>query len=155
MPKIERVKPSDEYQALCAASDAKKENNDCTVKALALVCGIDYEAAHKTMEGCGRAKKKGINMTKNLRCALGEHGFKATKVDMKAKIAKYPYGHKKLQNVTTHHPQRFPWVWNDGKTYLFFVRKHVAAVIDGRTHDWSEGRAKRCVEIYEITRKEK
>lgn len=152
MARIKTVECSTRFEALKGDSKANSENKDCTVKALALVCGISYNKAHATLKRLGRKDGNGIPMRRVLNKALAEHGFKCSQVSMRGMIAQYPGCHKNLQSVTTHHPARFPKVWKDGRNYLFFVSGHVAAVLDGRTHDWSEGRAKRCEDIYEITK---
>lgn len=154
MARIKRTESSSELKVLGEDSRALNENKDCTVKALALVCNISYKDAHATMKRLGRKDGRGIPMRRVLKEALAAHGFKSRLVPSYDMIKQYPGCHKNLQSVTTHHPARFPKVWKDGRNYLFFVARHVAAVIDGRTHDWTEGRAKRCEDIYEITKVE-
>lgn len=50
--------------------------------------------------------------------------------------------------------RRFNKVWKDGKTYIMWVPRHVAAVIDGTVVDWSRGKALRCLWLYEVVKKE-
>jgi hypothetical protein len=72
------------------------------------------------------------------------------RVDRETFIQKYPGVHKALQNVTTHHPARFPAAWADGRRYLLVTNHHMAYVEHGVAHDWSAGRAFRVRQIFEI-----
>lgn len=141
-----------EFNQLVAASNAMGENNDCSVKALALACGVEYEVAHRAMAAHGRVNGRGARHGEIIK-AVAALGFKAEHQNYWNFIDKYPKGHREvLRNVTTHHPARFNKVWADGNTYLMFTKGHVLTVINGTNHDWTNGRAMRAVSIYKVTK---
>lgn len=133
------------FNDLCNASAGVGEKNDCSVKAIAAVTGISYEEAIALAAKFGRKARHGMQ-TPAINEAIISIGFKVTKVDPKTFISRY--NRKNIKNVSTFHPERFPEVWKDGKTYLFYVKGHVAAIIDGVNHDWTEGKSKHAKHIY-------
>jgi len=156
MAKINRndIQRSEQFTQLVSKASEFNEHNDCTVKATALVADITYAEAHALLKSLGRKDRQGCRM----RTMLEDIGrsLSITFVELKKTsiIAKYPKGHcDVLKNLTTHHPARFNNVWKDGKSYLAFTRGHVAAIIDGKTHDWTEGKACRIISIFEVVKK--
>ena len=125
-----------------------EEANDCTVKAIALACGVEYEEAHTALKTFGRKHGCGtsISIMKKTARMLG---FEMKYIDQDLFIQQYPGCHKNLKSVTTHHPERFNKVWKDGHNYILSCTSHVAAVIDGENCDWTKGRAKRCI-VYRV-----
>lgn len=143
-----------EFNQLVAASNAMGEKNDCSVKAVALACGAEYEVAHRTMAVNGRRNGRGAYTNEILK-AVADLGYKAERAHIQDFIDQYPKGHRDvLRNVTTHHPARFNNVWADGNTYLMFTKRHVLTIINGTNHDWTNGRAMRAISVYKITKKE-
>ena len=142
---------TDKFNSMQVAADSIGESNDCTVKALAAVCYVDYLVAHTALEHAGRKKGRGSSVW-DMSSALKEFGFEMETVDQQEFISQYPGNHKNLRSVTTHHMDRFNKVWADGETYLIYTRGHVLAVIDGVNHDWTKGRAMRAVAIKRIKR---
>ena len=47
------------YRALQAISKSMGENNDCSVKAVAMFCNVRYTVAHRTLAALGRKKGRG------------------------------------------------------------------------------------------------
>jgi hypothetical protein len=139
------------YTAIREASAAAKENNDCSVVAIAAACDISYDDAHKAMKAEGRKDRQGA-LTSDILKAVKAVGFKAKKVDPQKFIKQYPGVHSTLKGVTTHHMDRFPKAWDDGKTYLLFTKRHIGAVVAGVNIDWTKGSSKRAVAIYEVTK---
>lgn len=125
------------------------DTNDCAVVAVAAVCGVSYKEAHEAFAAHGRKQRKGVRHG-TTGAVVRSFGFELRKVDLQEMIDRYPGAHKKLLNVTTHHPERFNSVWADGKRYLFTTRGHVLAVVDGRNCDWTKGRAMRVLWAYEV-----
>lgn len=154
MPRIssECRKTVPAYDALCAAKEALNETRDCSVVAVAAVCGVSYEVAHATLKQLGRKDQKGTTIS--LICnALRALGFQYESVSRKNVISNYPAGHRDvLKNITTHHPERFNKVWKDGFNYLFFTSGHVLAVLDGTNVGHTKGRAVRVEMIYKVTK---
>jgi len=148
---MENIKMSakEKFHALKQTSASFKEKNDCSVIAIALVCGVEYEVAHDAMAEFNRKNGKGASTGAIIK-AVEKLGFKAIPHKPKDFINNYPTAHRVLKCVTTHHPERFHLQWHNGKNYLFFMTSHVAAVIDGKTCDWTEGRSKRVWSLYEV-----
>ncbi len=128
------------------------ETNDCTVKALALATGIPYEEAHTDLARRGRKRGKGTNFF-DVTEAIKARGFEIARVSPESFIRRYPKSHQILQNITTHHPERFSRVWRDGHTYLASVGGHCLTIVNGVTHDWTRGRSRRIRLIYRITKR--
>lgn len=149
MATIKATPRTEAFNSLCNETAARNEKNDCSVKAVALVCGVSYDVAHAKMAELGRKSGRGASTT-SIELAVIALGKKVEPVNPKHVIKQYPGVHKNLQNVTTHHPARFPDVWKDGKTYLAYIRGHVLAIVDGVVHDWTVGRAKRVYRIREV-----
>jgi hypothetical protein len=141
-----------EFNQLVAASNAMNETKDCSVKAVALACGVEYEVAHRELASNGRVNGRGAYTNQILKAIAGL-GFKAEHQNHWNFIDKYPKGHRDvLRNVTTHHPARFNNVWADGNTYVMFTKGHVLTIINGVNHDWTNGRPVRATSIYKITK---
>jgi hypothetical protein len=152
MAKINRqaLPRTNAFTTLQAEANAVQETNDCAVKAVALVCGVSYEVAHAACAAEGRKPGKGMGTDHILR-VVAKLGKRPTQVNVGQRfIENYPAAHKILRSVTTHHPDRFNKVWADGKTYLMFVSGHVLAIINGVNHDWSRGKARRAIFVYEV-----
>lgn len=153
MPRIATVGKSELHASLIAASMSVNESNDCAVRAVAAVTGVDYATVHNMMAEQGRKNKRGTPW-EILWDVLDQLGYAVRTVSPHHFISRYPGSHARvLRSVTTHHPDRFPAVWKDGKRYLFNTRAHVLAVVDGVNHDWTRGRAKRALRIWEVVQK--
>lgn len=142
---------SERFTALAATSKEAGENNDCAVKAVALLASIPYDEAHALLKKLGRIDGAG---TKNslIREAFKELGCTVREVKTEYFTSKYPGIHKTLKSVTTHHPARFEEAFPKDSNFLFLTRNHAAAVLEGKTHDWSEGRALRVKWIWKVTK---
>jgi len=137
------------YNEICEQADPN-ECADCTIKAIAMVTGTSYAKTKQVLESHGKKPRCGC-LESIQRKALKTLGFKARRVNPQTFIDQYPEVHKRqLKNVTTHQPDRFPYVFQNGKTYLVYVPKHVLAMIDGKVHDWTRGRRKKVTTILEI-----
>ena len=150
MARIAKVGKSEVYAAHVQAAQSKGERGDCAVRAVAALTDTSYEVVHAIMAEKGRKHGRGTPWS-TIWATFEELGFKAVKRHVFEFIERYPGTHATaLKSVTTHHPDRFPNVWKDGKSYLFCTREHVLAVINGVNHDWTRGKAKRAKYIYEI-----
>lgn len=145
------VSKSPEYNALAGASWSHGEKNDCPVVALSIACDLTYDAANKLMADQGRKPGKCAG---GICAAITHAGFTTNTCIASDFIAQYPKAHQILKGVTTHHPDRFKKVWANGKTYLFYTRGHVLAVKNGIVHDWTRGRAKRVLQIFEVVKQQ-
>lgn len=149
MPRPSYVSKSAEYKALCEASESVYENNDCSVKAVAIACGISYHDARELLAERGRSTRRGAN-TLMILDAVSSMGKKLNKVEMQDIIDQYPGIHSCLKSITTHHPSRFQNVWDNGKTYIAFTNGHVLAIKDGVAHDFTASKAIRVNYLYEV-----
>jgi hypothetical protein len=123
------------------------ETNDCTVKALSVVAGIPYDQAHRELKALGRRSGKGFSMSRFL-YAVRKH--KETRRLNQREFMAQHYEHAHVgQSVTPSHPVRFAAYWPKG-TFIMETRGHVLAVKDGEVCDWSEGRALRCLNLYQV-----
>jgi hypothetical protein len=138
------------FNNLMDVSHTFNEVNDCSVKAVAVVLGVDYATAHDICKKAGRVEQKGMACYQ-IEKALENEGKKLTVVSPAEFIKQYPGKHVNLKSVTTHHPDRFREIWADGKIYLIFTNNHVAAIVDGVNHDWSRGKAHRVIRIVEVS----
>lgn len=150
MPKIAKVGKSELYNAHIVAGVEAKERGDCAVRAIAALTDTPYERVHAMMAAQGRKHGRGTcwGVIWN---TLSDLGFKAVRRDPLDFVHRYPGSHATaLRSVTTHHPDRFPTVWRDGKRYLMYTSRHVLAIVNGVNHDWTRGKACRVNTIWEI-----
>jgi hypothetical protein len=124
------------YQELVGESSKLGEKNDCGVKSLSVITGVDYLECHKVLEGLGR-KKGGSTKLSSMFLALNKFGFKAIEV-------KSPYGG--MRSLGRNLPPK--------GSFLIFATNHFAGARDGKIHDWSEGRCLRVKRFYQIQKVE-
>lgn len=138
------------FDAMLQEAIALKETNDCAVRAVAIASGRSYGEAHAMLKALGRKDRQGT-YRHHTRAALIAFGCIIRERLAAEFIVQYTGAHRRLHNVTTHHPQRFPKVWRNGRTYVLFTSGHVLTVVNGTNHDWTKGTAKRVVAIWEVT----
>ena len=107
--------------------DVFAEKNDCGVIALAIASGSTYKDAHAA---CARAGRKPRDGTTLPTLAMACHRLKTP-------VRAY-------ESVTGHTIGKIAAKLPTG-TYLLFTRGHVAAMIDGIVHDWTQGRRHRVI----------
>ena len=152
MPRIATVGKSELYAAHLEQRHHMRERGDCAVRAIAALTNTPYETVHTMMACAGRKHGKGTPWD-IIWSTLNALGFKAERRWDSEFIRQYPGSHATaLKSVTTHHPDRFPAVWKDGKRYLMATPRHVLAIVDGVNHDWTRGKACRAKGIWEIVR---
>lgn len=157
MARIERVNFSQQFNQMHEDSRFLGEWNDCGVKAVALVCGVPYAEAYFKLKRLGRRDRKGTPWAM-IRQAINDFGFEIkvwSTFEKRALIESYPGVHKNLQQITTHHPRRFPKAWAPlkEKRLLLGTHKHVACFKDGEVIDWTVNSAKRVWLVWEVTKK--
>lgn len=139
-----------EYVALTKEQQLYREDNDCTVKALALTTGISYAEAHKLLASLGRVNGKGFSSFLT-REAVAHTGKRIRQVKVIEEIVhQYPGKHKNKLRATTHQPARFPGAWKNGKTYMAFTKGHVLAIVDGVVHDWTSEKSFYILNMWEV-----
>lgn len=140
------------YRTIRNSSNAFQENNDCAVVAATVATTEPYEKVHGIMAAKGRRARKGTPMWIT-KATLDVLGFDMIEVDPRSFTDRYPGSHKRLRNVTTHHPERFSKVWTDGNTYLLRTAGHILAVVNGVNVDWTKGKALRVRTIYRVVKR--
>lgn len=151
MGRIKQTGTSKEYNTVADAGLGFNEINDCAVRAVSLVTGVTYAAAHAKLAELGRKPKQGTPVFA-IHKAINFFGKTLVEVKPEEFIRQYTGNHRGLRSVTTHHTCRFPKVWKDGHTYLAYTIRmgHVLAIVDGVTHDWTVSKAKRISRIYRV-----
>jgi hypothetical protein len=114
------------------------ERDDCTVKAVAVVCDIDYKDAHELLAHYGRKHRKGAVDCETTWPALNSLGVKMVEVKLSS-LPKHPKTIRTLERV----------IPKNGK-YLVNVRGHIVAISDGEVIDWTRDRCYRITSLYKI-----
>lgn len=115
------------------ASSYYKDHNYCTVIALAVTCNLKFGKSKAIMSRNGRVTGKGACLP-IIEQAIAEAGHRVVKKS-------YSVGGT-MSTVASR--------LDSSKTYMVFVRGHVAAVRDGIVQDWTEGRRHRVQVVWEI-----
>jgi len=133
---MNKPKHSDLFQLLCKSSNSRGEKKDCSVKALAVVADLTYDAAHLLMAKMGRKNGDGAHTGQSL-AALKELGKTYDDVTDRAMFAEIKTI-KSLQKLGLN-----------GK-YLITVSGHILAMKGGEIHDWTNDRQHRIKKIYRV-----
>lgn len=123
-----------DYSKAKTISANHNERNDCSVKAVAIACDVPYKVAHKAFAKVGRINRKGVSLSQ-IDNAIKSLGFKWEAVPHSAKT------------MTTLDKD----VAVQSGHYIANVRGHVAAVVNGKVEDWSEGRRNRLLTVFKVT----
>jgi hypothetical protein len=117
------------------------EENDCTVRALAVALDGDYAQAHSAMQGNGRKKGKGAGQY-IWKQAFRDCGFELDDVTNN-------FDGKTIRTIERELRAR-----GDRRKYMFSVRGHVAAWDGHETIDWAKGRLHRIKTVYHMRPKD-
>ena len=126
------------------------DKNYCAIIAVSAITSQPVEKVRELMEANGRKRKRGTKH-ETTRKVLEILGYKVTEWSFAKRhqiIQQYPEPHNRLENITTHHPRRFPQVWQGQPDMLMFSRAHVSAYVDGVVCDWAVKHSKRVVELW-------
>lgn len=155
MPKIKRVEHSKEYVDAHNTLKSAGDNNFCSPVALAMVTGISVADAAERMGHHGRKLGK-ATPNEIFNKVLIDLGFTGKRVLTRDMLKKLPRPHcDVLKNLTTHHPRRFPGVFDPSKKYIAEVNGHILAIVGGEVKDWSVNRSLRILRLFEIDRSKK
>lgn len=144
--------PKDRFSCLMQESDKFNEKNDCVVKMISVVCGIEYADAHALAKKFGRKNNDGMRFH-DYSAAIKSLGFKLESIDESHFISRYPSWYQP-KNLTTYQQKMFPKVWKDGQMYIARVPGHVLAIDNGQVIDWTHERKFRITRIYRVTKNE-
>ena len=124
--------------AMATASRAHGEHRDCTVKALTAATGLPYDECHAALAKTGRKNRKGCHWYVQGPKAAESLGFNMRRMDRSEYRAKTMITAGRDRALRSGH-------------FVIQVSRHVAAVVDGKIIDWSEGTRRRVEDIYECT----
>lgn len=151
MPKPKTRTVSESYIRIDEASRKFGETRDCSVKALAILTGASYAAAHAALKAAGRTDRQGA-WSSDMKRAAATLGFSFERVNLQPIIQQYPERHQTLKSVTSYHPARFRRAWKDQPDMLMETSGHFLAFKGGKVHDWSASRALRVTWAYKLVR---
>lgn len=146
-----------QFVAMHAETRAASENNDCAVKAVALLTGAPYSQVLELMAKHGRQARKGT-FRGTTQAVIEELGFTVRKWTFKERldlIASYsPKAPQWYQSLTTKQVKAYNKKWRalPCQSMLLFSTQHVSAYKDGEVIDWAHNRAKRINDIWEVIR---
>ncbi len=131
------------YEACVAESEKHNEDNDCSVKAVAIAARVPYDLAHKALAMFGRKHRQGAS-TGSIAAAF--MSIKAKMVSVDYEMIRKRNGGRTLtvNNIVPH--------LNKSRHYILYTAGHVVAVKKGVVQDWTEGRRHRVISIHEIVR---
>jgi len=126
------------WDAMATRSSAHGERNDCTVMALTAATGCTYDDCHAALAKAGRRNKRGCNFPSMGKAAAKTLGFLMEELDWRDYNAKTMISAEKDRKLRKGN-------------FVVRVRGHVAAMVDGKVVDWSQGRRHRIKNIYTFT----
>lgn len=157
MGRIERQGLGEIYDEVFEQGEKLGDKKNCGPIAIAIVTGRPYKEVFEKLKEHGRKKHRGCS-DEVIEKTLNDFGFEFKSFSCmrmhREIISKYPGVHKKLINVTTHHPRRFPLPFKNMGVSLWFSREHVSAFMDGKIHDHAVNNSRRVNYIWLIQRKE-
>lgn len=115
------------------------EYRDCTVIALTVVTGLDYDVCHAQLKKQGRKNRKGCHWMIEGPKAAQALGFNMRRM--------MPSEYRAKTMITA---ETDPALRNGN--YAVLVRGHVAGMIDGKVIDWSAGRRHKVQAVYHVTK---
>ena len=122
------------YETIKKKSQRQKEKNDCSVKAVALATGRDYDEVH---DAFNRAGRKIRHTTPRVITDQVVENMGYIWVDVTLN-----YDAKTVRMLEKEVTKR--------KTLIVFVCKHVLCLRNGKVQDWTAGRMHRVQEIFEL-----
>lgn len=109
---------------IVAAQVNNNETNDCSVKAVAAICG-DYNAAHAALQQLGRTNREGASINQ-----IGNAAMACTD-----KFAHFFAGGPSFKKINV---RTFAAICDPNKCYLVYTRGHVTAVTNGVARDYHQ-----------------
>lgn len=125
---------SNVYNAISKSSNKFNERNDCTVKAVSIVCGKTYNDSHTACAKLGRTHGKGMKSGVVLQ-VIESLKYTCTPITLTRKYT--------VRTITQ--------ICNKDKKYVAFVNGHILAITDKNVDDWTAGRKHVIESLYEIT----
>jgi hypothetical protein len=113
--------------------------NFCTDAAITIASGVDFNRVHETQRKLGLRKSKTSSGSWEYFKTLNFLGFDTKRI-------RVPVGAKTNRTLVGKLPKN--------KSFIVEYKGHVAAYVNGRIEDWSDGRCNRVRSIIEVTRSE-
>ena len=133
-------------------AELESDKNYCAVVAVSLITKTPVQKVQAMMACHGRKIGKGTKR-ETTRKVIEELGFEVKEWTLQERLALiggYPQPHNNLENITTHHPRRFPSAWVGQPDMLMFSRSHVSAYVDGIVCDWAVKHSKRVIDVWTL-----
>lgn len=121
-------------EKIAAASSTMKESNDCAVRAVSVVTGLDYEVVHAAFEKRGRKNGHGA-MTFIVLSVLKDLGFVYKEVEVESKTIR-----------TLQQSRELPLFG----AYIVRTTRHLTGVVDRAYLDWATKTCKRVRQVWKI-----
>lgn len=133
-------------------SELEGDKNFCAVIAIAAITRRPAKEIQVLLTKHGRKHGKGTP-TWIIEKVIDELGFRFVRwppTKLREIIDSYPGRAVNLENITTHHPRRFPSAWAGQPDMLMFSRSHVSAFVDGKVEDWAIEHSKQVYMIWTL-----
>ena len=122
------------YQKVSRLSEMVRENNDCSVRAVSILCDVPYKVAHRALQWVGRKNRKGASKLQ-IEWAIEKLGFCTEEVQT--------YSSTVAQLESDPNVQK--------GYYYVLVKGHIASVVNGQVEDWTRGRRHRVLTVSRVT----
>ncbi len=136
------------------------ENNDCSVKAIAILTGLSYSTVHAAFQAAGR-KSRAVTAQYITNQAVQSLGYKLVSLGnmsfrgcgrpkwVQDIMSRYPKWYRP-ERLTTYQIKKFPQAWAHLPPLLIHVDSHHAAFKDGVVQDWSATKSNRILKMYMV-----
>ena len=121
--------------SIADASNAKGETNDCTVRAIAVSTGVDYDIVHDALRARGRRNRRGAYERQWLP-AIQDVGFQY-------EIVTHKFSGRTARTIESELRRR-------GGRYIVKVARHAIGFDGEKFIDWAAGRLNRVKVVYQI-----
>ena len=123
-----------------AASKSHNERNDCSVKAVAILCNATYDEAHAALKAAGRKDRKGAGFDQIMKAvrSLGCYVEYDDELNHRG---------RNMHRITVN---RVGAALPKGR-WLVYSNGHVLAVKNGEVLDWTKGRRHQARLAWEVS----
>lgn len=122
------------YGDMLLASAALGERSDCAVFAVAIAAQVKYSEARAYLQANGRKPRQSTYL-RSIKAALADIGYVMIEQDL-----------PEAKTLATLERE----LWAYSGTYLVFTTSHVAAITNGRLHDWAKDTKRRIARFYKV-----
>ena len=121
------------YERICKTSEKLGEENDCSVKALAIAGGVTYQKARAALRKHGRKKGEGAynSQINNAAHSLGIRTIRSWPRTINDRMYT-------AKSITKVYPKG---------SYILSYSGHVAAMVNGEVMDWTTGKGHKVMSV--------